>query len=167
MAAVYPGPTAADDRYADPVDFNRDVRPIFANSCLQCHGPDENTRQAELRFDTAENVDDERHAYRIIDREHPDKSELLLRVASRDPDMQMPPPDSSFDRLSEQQIDTLRRWIEQGAPWAGHWAFIPPQRPKLPTVSNPTWPKNGIDHFILARLDREGLNPSRPPTRSL
>ena len=166
LTAAYSGPAAAADGYADPVDFNRDVRPIFASTCLQCHGPDKNTRQAELRFDTPENVSADRAGHRIIDRDYPEKSELLLRVASNDPDVRMPPPDSSFDRLSEQQVDVLRRWIEQGAAWARHWAFVPPERPDLPAISDPTWPNNGIDHFILARLDREGLKPSASADRT-
>ena len=160
LAASHSSSRALAGDGLETIDFNRDVRPIFAGSCLECHGPDPNARQAELRLDLAEDIHADRGGYRVIDLEQPEQSELLVRVASDDPEMRMPPGDSSHDRLSEQQVEVLRRWIEQGASWAKHWAFVPPQKPALPAVSEPTWPRNGLDHFVLARLDRAGLAPS-------
>src|SRR5262249_22908156 len=86
-------------------------------------------------------------------------SELLRRITSADRGKRMPPP-SSGKKLTPRQIELLRRWIEQGAAWQPHWAFVAPQRPPLPPVKDATWPRNPIDHFILARLEREGLWPA-------
>ena len=146
--------------WSEKIDFNREIRPIFAGSCLDCHGPDEKARKAKLRLDTVENVYADRDGYWVIVPGHPEKSELLKRVSSDDPDVHMPPPESAHERLSPQKIDTLRRWIVQGAEWAEHWAFVSPERPELPVVSNASWPRNGLDHFVLARLDQERLKPS-------
>src|SRR5207247_174468 len=87
------------------------------------------------------------------------KSELVSRISQKDPDELMPPLKSG-KRLSREQIDLLRHWVEQGAPYATHWAYVKPVRPKLPAINNKTWPGNPIDYFILARLEKEGLTPS-------
>jgi hypothetical protein len=143
------------------VDFNRDVQPILADKCFPCHGPDKKVRQASLRFDTREG------AFRIKDGVGPAvilpgrsaESELVRRISAAGPDDRMPPPDSNLE-LSVEQIDVLKRWIDEGAHWDEHWAFRAPQRPQVPTTRDPDWGHNALDRFILRRLEREGLSPS-------
>ncbi len=131
----------------EPVAFNRDIRPILSDTCFQCHGPDKAKLKADLRLDVESSA-------------RPALDELLKRITTSDPDEHMPPPD--FGRqLKPEQIDTLKRWIAQGAPWEAHWAFIPPKRPALPAVKNTAWPRNAVDYFILAKLEQNGLTPSK------
>src|SRR5262245_14332802 len=145
---------------AQTVQFNRDIRPILSENCFQCHGPDKAKRKADLRFDTEEGafakLDDNRRA---LVPGKPNDSELLRRLVEKDERKRMPPAKSGR-KLSDQQVELIRRWIEQGAKWQKHWAFITPTRPELPKVKNATWPRNPIDHFILERLEREGLTPA-------
>ncbi|MFG0333996.1 MAG: DUF1549 domain-containing protein, partial [Maioricimonas sp. JB049] len=143
-----------------PVDFTQDVRPILSNSCFQCHGPDEATRETELRLDTPEGVTADLGGYRAVSPGNVDQSELLRRVTAEAPEELMPPPDSNYERLTAEQIDILRRWIEQGAEWEQHWAFIPPERPELPDVPNADRPQTGLDHFELRRMREKGLAPN-------
>ncbi|REJ85170.1 MAG: DUF1553 domain-containing protein [Planctomycetota bacterium] len=144
----------------EKVDFIRDIRPILSNNCFQCHGPDSNTREADLRLDAKAGVfgGDDREP--VIVPGEPEQSELLRRVSADDPDEQMPPADSEYQRLSPDQIDLIRRWIAQGAEWEEHWAFITPERPDFPDIANADWPINGIDYFVLARMGRHGFEPS-------
>lgn len=151
LAAVFPS----------TVEFNRDIRPIFSDRCYTCHGPDPGNRKTKLRFD----VESVAKAMAIVPGD-PAKSELYLRITSKDPVRHMPPAYLGHAALSEREIDLLRRWIEQGAPWQKHWSLIPPQRPPLPQISDASWPRNGIDHFILEHLDREGLKPSPEADRA-
>jgi hypothetical protein len=147
----------------EPVDstltFTRDVRPILANNCFQCHGPDEENREAELRLDVRESKGDTRGAEAVIDGRKPAESELVARITSTDPDIQMPPPDSG-KALKPEQIETLRRWVLAGGDYRPHWAFVTPHRPEVPNVEHQTRVRNAIDAFVLARLEREGLEPS-------
>ncbi|HET6573086.1 MAG TPA: DUF1549 domain-containing protein, partial [Fimbriiglobus sp.] len=140
--------TAAD------VDFNRDVRPILSNNCYACHGPDENVRKADLRLDTRTGAT----ANAAIVPGKPDRSELVRRVRADEPGEVMPPPKTG-KKLTPHEIEVLTAWVRQGAPYAEHWSYVKPQRPQLPTVKDTSWPRNGIDHFILARLEREELKP--------
>jgi hypothetical protein len=141
------------------VSFERDIRPILNDHCLNCHGPDEHSRKAGLRLDSPEAAFAPRNGVAAIVPGNPDASEALHRALSSDPDLVMPPPD--FNKpLAADQIALLRAWIADGAPWPRHWAFGPPARPDLPAVSNTAWPRNPIDHFVLARLEREGLAPA-------
>src|SRR5262245_26629883 len=141
-------------RAANPaeVDYNRDVRPIFSENCYACHGPDQNKRKAGLRLDRKEDAFAElksgNHAIVAGDLA---QSKLIERITSRDDDEQMPPPKTG-KHLTPEQIDLLTRWIKQGAEWKGHWAYIKPERPPLPSVKNKRWIRNAIDAFILARL---------------
>jgi mono/diheme cytochrome c family protein len=141
------------------VQFNRDVRSILSDKCFACHGPDATHREAELRFDDEASAKSDRDGRRAIAPGEPGASELIRRITSGDESERMPPTDSGKE-LSPSEIDTLRRWIEQGAEYQPHWSFIPPQRPPVPLVSGPAWPVNGIDNFILNRLTTEGLKPS-------
>jgi hypothetical protein len=142
------------------IDFNRDIRPILSENCFRCHGPDEGERKAKLRLDTRDGALKElRSGGHAVVPGHAAKSALVERITTADLKERMPPPQSK-KRLTAQQIDLLRRWIDQGARWSEHWAFVPPRRPALPPVADKTWPRNAIDHFILARLEKEGLKPS-------
>src|SRR5262245_26571841 len=109
-----------------PVDFNRDIRPILADNCFACHGPDEKQRQARLRFDTKEGAFAKPG---VIVPGEAAKSKLVQRITAKDPDQLMPPVYSGH-KLSEKQIDLLRRWIDEGAKWETHWAYLAPQRPE-------------------------------------
>ncbi|HYT93695.1 MAG TPA: PSD1 and planctomycete cytochrome C domain-containing protein [Gemmataceae bacterium] len=143
-----------------PIDFNRQIRPILSESCFTCHGPDEKERKAKLRLDTREGgLKELRDGGFAIVPGHANKSELLVRITTKAASERMPPPKTN-KRLTPEQIDLLRRWIDEGAKWSEHWAFVAPKRSPLPRVANPTWPRNAIDHFILARLERAGLKPS-------
>ncbi len=143
-----------------PIQFNREVRPILSDACFQCHGPDKAKRKAKLRFDTEEGARVDLGGYHAIVPGKPDESELIKRITSADKSKRMPPPSAAVT-LTPQQIDTLTRWIKEGAKWQKHWAFIAPERPTLPSVKNKIWPRNAIDYFVLARLEQEGLTPSQ------
>lgn len=146
-------------RAAEPVSFLRDIRPILSEGCFQCHGPDDKNRKAGLRLDTKQGAFSEVNEGMTLVAGKPDESVLLQRVQSSDPKKQMPPPKSG-KKLTQRQIELLRRWIEQGASWSDHWAFVAPQRPALPQVATPGWVRNPIDAFVLARLERESLRPA-------
>jgi mono/diheme cytochrome c family protein len=143
------------------LDFSRDVRPILANNCFQCHGPDSAHREAKLRLDVSQSAGKLRGAQAVVNSAKPADSELIARITSHDPEVQMPPPDSGKS-LKPAQIETLRQWVLQGAKYQQHWAFVAPQRPAIPAVKNQGWIRNPIDAFILARLEREGIEPSKP-----
>lgn len=140
---------------AAPPDYGRDVRPILAENCFQCHGQDAGTREGKLRLDTREG----QRKPGVIVPGKPDESELIARILSPHDDERMPPAESPR-RLSSEQKETLKRWVQEGAPFAEHWAFSPPQRPALPEVKQHSWVRSPIDRFILARIEAEGLAPS-------
>ncbi len=142
-----------------PVDFNRDIRPILSSTCLVCHGPDEAERAADLRLDTQEGSRQDMGGYAAIVPGDPDDSEMILRLETDDEDLRMPP-EGKGRQLTEEEVALLRRWIAQGAAYAEHWSYQKPNRPPLPEVHNKDWPHNAIDHFVLARLEAEGMSPS-------
>src|SRR5688572_17581052 len=146
----------------EKVRFNQHVRPILSGNCFYCHGPDPKHREADLRFDTREGATADLGGYAAIVPGKPDESMLITRVSSKDPDEFMPPPASKKPHLTDEQIAILRRWIEQGAEYEGHWAFLPLQHAEPPVVKNEAWVQNPIDRFILARLEAEGIAPSPP-----
>jgi len=150
---------AAAARAEEPVSFNRDIRPIFSDTCFKCHGPDEESRKGKLRLDLRETAIENRGAYFAIDPGNAEESEVVLRLFSTDPKEMMPPPDSG-KVITDEQKALIARWIDEGAKYEAHWAFVAPQRPKTPKVSDPKWVRNPIDAFILAKLDAEGLKPS-------
>ena len=148
-----------------PVDFDRDVRPIFSDNCFACHGPDDKRRLAKLRLDTEEGVFADRGGYKIIVPGDPAKSRLVARISAAPQAGRMPPAQTGAG-LSEAQVATIRKWIEQGAKWERHWAFVPPQAVQPPAVQDAKWPRNAIDRFVLARLEREGLHPAPEADRA-
>jgi len=146
------------------LDFDRDVRPILSENCFKCHGFDEKTRQAELRLDLREDaLKPAKSGKAAVVPGKPKESELVHRVALSNA-LRMPPA-SSGKTLTPAQIGTLRRWVQEGAAYAPHWAFVAPKRPALPAVRLKSWPLNPIDTFVLARLEQEGLKPSPPADR--
>ncbi len=145
---------------ASPLDYNRDVRPILSAKCFKCHGPDARAREAKLRLDVrAETLTARRSGAIPIVPGQPGESEVVQRIESKFADEQMPPPDSNLALTAEERA-ILRRWIAEGAEYRAHWSLIAPQAAPLPAVKNPRWPRNAIDHFILARLEAENLAPS-------
>ena len=144
------------DAVGGTVDFNRDVRPILNRNCVQCHGGVR--RQGELSLLFREDALKPAKSGKVaIVPGNPGASELLKRVQHADPHDRMP---KGLPPLSPKDIATLRRWIAQGAQWQDHWAFVKPRAVALPVVSKPQWPRSGLDHFVLARLDAEKLTPS-------
>jgi hypothetical protein len=159
ICTVWPAPRLTIAAFQD-VQFNRDIRPLLSDRCFYCHGPDEKTRKAGLRLDTFEGATKDRGGYRAISPGKPDESELLKRVTSHEAGEMMPPPAAKKAAVTPQEAELLRRWIAQGAKYQGHWAFQPLATTPPPAVKNTQWVRNGIDHFILARLEREGIKPS-------
>jgi hypothetical protein len=138
-----------------PLSFNRDIRPILSENCFQCHGPDANRRKGDLRLDIREAAVE---AMAFVPG-NPAKSEMIRRVFESDPDEQMPPAESNRT-LTEAQKQLLKRWVNEGAEYQPHWAYAVPVRPAVPVVKARSAPRNEIDAFILATLDREKLSPA-------
>lgn len=144
------------------IDYNLHIRPILSDKCFKCHGPDANQRKAGLRLDIADN------AYAIL-KENPgahaivpgdlNNSQMYLRITAQDTSEVMPPPSSNLS-LTQHEIDLITRWIQQGAKYKPHWAFIPPSSSQLPEVKNKSWVRNEIDYFILAKLEQIDLKPN-------
>src|SRR5437867_8814514 len=142
------------------LDFNRDIRPILSDHCYACHGPDENKRKAGLRFDRPEEaLKTLKSGNRAIVPGDVEKSTLVQRLTSRDPDEAMPPPDEGKP-LRAEQVELLIRWVKEGAQRKNHWSLIVPERPALPEVREKNWPRNEIDYFVLERLEKDGLKPA-------
>ena len=140
-------------RSADAIDFNRDIRPILSDACYHCHGPDKGRRKVDLRFDQEDD------ARKVITSGNIEKSKLIQRIVSHDPAERMPPSNSGR-KLTSEQIEMLKRWVEQGAKWQKHWAFVPHRLVQPPAVKDESWIRNPIDRFILTRLEKEELKPS-------
>ena len=147
-----------------PVDFNRDIRPLLAKNCFACHGPDEGSRKAELRLDSFVGATSDLGGRRALVIGKPDENELILRIESDDPNVVMPPPDSGH-QLSDSEKQLLRQWIESGGEYNVHWSFTRPEKAALPAVKQTDWPKHAIDHFVLARLEASSLKPSAAADR--
>jgi hypothetical protein len=154
----------ASDHLPDSVSYNFDIRPILSDKCFTCHGPDANKRKADLR------MDDPVSAFAAL-KEHPqahalvagkpELSEAFLRITSKDTAKVMPPHSSPL-KLTPLEIKLIERWIEQGARYEKHWAFVPPQKQPLPEIDRSDWPRNEIDHFVLAQQEQKGLEPNDP-----
>jgi len=144
------------------VDFSRDIRPIFNQSCVSCHGGVRQKNGVSFIY-REEALGKGQSGHPTIVPGHPERSELIARLTSADPEARMPyhaPP------LPLQQIALLRQWIKEGAQWEDHWAFVAPKPQALPAVKNTAWPKQPFDRFILARLEKEGLSPSQEANRA-
>ena len=135
-----------DESPPDAISFNQDIRPILSDNCFFCHGPDENERQADVRLDVPEQVD---------------LDEFLSRITETDPDLVMPPPETN-KRLSAEQVELLRRWIDDGAAYQTHWSFAPTETPGVPAVENDRFGDHAIDRFVFAKLRNKGLSPNKP-----
>jgi hypothetical protein len=157
----------ADKSKTARIDFARQIRPILSENCFRCHGPDHEERKAKLRLDIKASAFGKlRSGGRAIVPGNSKKSELIARITDQDPSVRMPPAKIN-KHLTPEQIELLRQWIDQGAEWHEHWAFVPPVRPALPKVKQKDWARNGIDYFILARLEKEGLQPSPEADRTM
>lgn len=143
LAILIAAPGFADE----PIDFGRDIRPLLSDNCYLCHGPADETRQADLRLDSREAA----AAGGAIEEGDLSASEIIARILSTDPDLQMPPPDSGKE-LSDKQRNAVKTWVQQGAQYTNHWAFEPPKRPEIPKVriaGADAWVGNPIDAFVL------------------
>ncbi len=145
------------------IDFNHDIRPILAENCFQCHGPDAAQRKAGLRLDTEAGAPGGFGERAVVVPGKPLASELIRRIRHPDPEERMPPP--AKKPLAAAEIRRLVRWVEEGAPWQQHWAFVTPRRPEAPAVADNSWARNEIDRFVLHRLEQAGLSPSPEASR--
>ncbi|MBL8817626.1 MAG: PSD1 domain-containing protein [Planctomyces sp.] len=143
---------------ADDIRFSRDIQPILASNCLNCHGADEHKREAGLRLDTFDGATALHEDSAAVVPGKPDDSELIRRITSSDPELRMPPVDTGKS-LTDEQVQMLRKWITSGAEYQQHWAFQPPVRPEVPAIRD-QWIRNPIDAFVMERLAKEGLKPS-------
>ena len=144
---------------ADTVEFNRDIRPILSDRCYSCHGPDQAKRTSKLRFDSEAAAKADLAGHFAIVAGDPSKSEMIRRITA-DEKSRMPPAWSGAAKLSAREIDLLTQWVAQGARWQDHWSYLSPKRPASPKVIDASWPKNAIDAFVLARLEKGQLKPS-------
>lgn len=155
--------SSAAESSDDTISYNFQVRPIFSDKCYKCHGPDANKRQAGLRLDIEAEaykaLRDHPRAHALVPG-HPELSELWLRVSSADTSYQMPPADSHLPTLNDAELAIIKKWIEQGAKYQPHWAFVAPVKPAVPAVKNTSWPKNEIDYFVLQQLEKKDLQPN-------
>ena len=147
---------------SDPIDFGRQIQPILAKRCFACHGPDK--AEGGLRLNHKESaLSKQASGKQALVPQHTEQSELLRRVTSTDESERMPP---EGPPLTSAQIELLKRWIEQGAEWKQHWAFLPPEKNAPPLVRNPAWVTNPIDAFILHKLEQAGLAPAVPADKT-
>ena len=148
---------------AETISYNFQVRPILSDKCYACHGPDANKREAGLRLDIEKEaykaLKDNPKAHAIVPGK-PNLSEVYLRVSTTDTSIMMPPASSNLPTLTEAEVAVIKKWIEEGAKYEPHWAFVPPQKSALPQVKNKAWPKNEIDNFVLSKMEEHGLAPN-------
>lgn len=160
LAVLLPLFASAEEK----VDFNRDIRPILSNACFRCHGPDEAERKGGskkdggLRLDVRDAAIADLGGYAAVVPGKHAMSELIRRIENADPDEVMPPPEGGKP-LAPGAVALLKRWVDEGAAYATHWAYVPPTGRTPPAVTTPGWARNAIDHFILKRLEDEGLRP--------
>ena len=150
------------------ISYNRDIRPILSDKCFSCHGPDVSKIKAGLRLDLPASafaeLEKNKGHFAIVPG-NPDKSELIKRVSSNDPGIMMPMPESHLARLTTDEIKLFSKWIEQGAKYEKHWAFVAPVKEALPEVDNSKWVKNEIDPFILEKMEAKGFDPNETASR--
>jgi hypothetical protein len=157
-------PAAEAKNIANLVRYGRDIRPILSDRCFLCHGTDEETREAGLRLDQRDDAIAPRgegsKRWHAIVPGNPDASELWRRIVSNDPNEVMPPAHANKRPLNEEERQLIRTWITQGATYEPHWAFVPPQKVAVPEVKDTAWPRDAIDHFVLANLEQHNVAPS-------
>ncbi len=166
LLSVFQGASLARAADLPPVDYNRQVRQILSNHCYACHGPDKAQLQAGLRLDQrdAALAELESGGHAIVPGDGA-ASKLIARITSTDASEVMPPADSTKP-LSPEQIEILRRWVNEGAKWEDHWSYQPIARPVAPPVANASWPRTPLDYFVLERLEREQLSPEPEADRA-
>ena len=141
------------------ISFNRDIRPILSDICFQCHGPDAKSREADLRLDVRDSAMADRGGYAALVPGDPDESELIWLIFSEDSSEQMPPKKHPR-QLSQSEKELIRNWVEQGAEYEAHWAFIPPEKAVPEIEDDGGWVQNEIDAFVMNQLKHEGIEPS-------
>lgn len=151
---------AGAPKLVEPLTYDRDIRPLLSEHCFKCHGPDGSKREADLRLDEFAAATNERDGVTAIVVGDIERSELVTRIRSSDPDEQMPPPKSGKRGLNESEIALLERWITEGAKYEQHWSFVAPTRPAAPAVKNSAWVRNPVDAFVLSELEKKGIAPS-------
>jgi hypothetical protein len=156
------GKSKPKEKLPAKVDFNNHIRPILSDRCFKCHGPDAKQRQASLRLDIADSafaaLKEHPGSFALVPGD-PSHSQVFLRISSTDTSEQMPPRSSNVS-LSQYEIKLIEKWIKQGAEYKPHWSLIAPQPQQLPEIEDKKWPKNEIDHFVLAKMESIGLSPN-------
>ena len=160
---VFPATTSAESPSRGtnaPLNFSQQILPLLARNCFPCHGPDESSRQADLRLDSRQAVIDAG----VLDPDDLASSSLLERVQSTDPDLRMPPPDFGKD-LAPEERDKITAWVEAGAAYDVHWAFKSPEKPTVPQVEREDWSRTSIDRFLFSSMQQQGLQPAATADR--
>lgn len=152
-----PPPSLSAPKANVKLHYNRDIRPILAENCFACHGPDSAARKAGLRLDKFADATADRGGHAAIAAGKPEASSVIARITGKGPVM---PPVETHKTLTPKQIATLTLWIKQGAEYEQHWSYLPPKRPALPKVKNTAWVRNPIDRFVLAKLEQNRLTPA-------
>ncbi|HEY1171779.1 MAG TPA: PSD1 and planctomycete cytochrome C domain-containing protein [Verrucomicrobiae bacterium] len=163
VSTLYQRDAQAATKSSD-IDFNRDIRPILSDNCFHCHGPDEKTRKAKLRLDTKDGILKDLGGYQAVKPGDAKASEVWKRIITKDENDVMPPPET-HKTLKSDQVALIKKWIEAGAPFAGHWSFEAAKLPAVPAVKDTKWPRNSIDNFIAAKLTEHKLKPSSEADR--
>ncbi len=158
--------SAVADAATASIDFNREVRPILSDKCFHCHGPDEAGRKGKLRLDTPEGATRFRNGFAAVVPGKPAESELIARVTSTDTEEVMPPPEAKLGRLSAAEIETLKRWIAEGAPYQSHWSFAPVAPGPVPAAPTGTTATNAIDRYVFSALAKRKLAPQPEADRT-
>ncbi len=164
-----PVPSAEPDGVVAAPRYGRDIRPILSDRCFECHGPDEAARQAGLRLDVPEGATAARRGGAAIVPGDAAKSHVFARITSTDPDEVMPPPSAGKKPLTREERDLIASWINAGARYEPHWAFVPPRKHEAPSARSPQWrqwAKGSLDSFVLAGLESAGLGPSPEADRA-
>ena len=153
----------------DEVNFNFDVKPILSDKCYTCHGPDDKARKANLRLDIEsgfyKSLEDNPNHY-VINKNSPEKSEILNRINSENASYVMPPPESNL-KLSNKEKEVLKKWVDQGGNWEPHWAYTKPKLPNIPEIDLENWASNEIDYFIAKKLNSVGMTPSEKEEKEI
>ena len=152
-----------DPKLPASISYNFHIRPILSDKCFKCHGPDANQRQAGFRLDIRDSafapLKETKGAFALVPGK-PEESELYKRIASTDSSYMMPVPESHLGALTPYEIKLFEKWIQQGAKYEPHWAFIPPTKAPTPEVGKDDWGTNEIDYFILRKMEEKGLKPN-------